>query len=106
MADAAPNRRNQGNRRGILIRNTACAIRSLARFEHPFDTIKAWMGATHFQIRRLRNVHTEIALHVLAYNIKRMIELSTSHSLLRDPHTEIGNIPEQTEQARPGKVTN
>ena len=31
------------------------------------------MGATHFQIRRLRNVHTEMALHVLAYNIKRMI---------------------------------
>jgi hypothetical protein len=43
--------------------------------EHPFGTIKAWMGATHFQMRRLRNVRTEMALHVLAYNIKRMIKL-------------------------------
>jgi hypothetical protein len=43
--------------------------------EHPFGTIKDWMGATHFQMRRLRNVRTEMALQVLAYNIKRMIEL-------------------------------
>ena len=43
--------------------------------EHPFGTIKAWMGATHFQMRRLGNFRTEMALHVLAYNIKRMIGL-------------------------------
>ena len=43
--------------------------------EHPFGTIKAWMGATHFQMRRLKNVRTEMALHVLAYNIKRMVSL-------------------------------
>jgi hypothetical protein len=42
---------------------------------HPFGTIKAWMGATHFQMRRLPNVRTEMALHVLAYNIKRMVAL-------------------------------
>ncbi|MFC3061833.1 IS1182 family transposase [Paenirhodobacter populi] len=43
--------------------------------EHPFGTIKAWMGTTHFLTRRLRNVRTEIALNVLAYNIKRMVAL-------------------------------
>ena len=43
--------------------------------EHPFGTIKGWMGATHFQMRRLKNVRTEMALHVLAYNIKRMVSL-------------------------------
>lgn len=43
--------------------------------EHPFGTIKAWMGTTHFLMRRLRNVKTEIALNVLAYNIKRMVAL-------------------------------
>lgn len=43
--------------------------------EHPFGTIKAWMGATHFLTRRLRGVRTEIALNVLAYNIKRMVAL-------------------------------
>lgn len=43
--------------------------------EHPFGTIKAWMGATHFLTRRLKNVRSEMALNVLAYNIKRMINL-------------------------------
>jgi transposase len=43
--------------------------------EHPFGTIKAWMGATHFQMRRLKHVRTEMALQVLAYNIKRMMAL-------------------------------
>ncbi|WP_423211826.1 IS1182 family transposase [Paracoccus yeei] len=43
--------------------------------EHPFGTIKAWMGHTHFLTRRLANVRTEMALNVLAYNIKRMISL-------------------------------
>ena len=43
--------------------------------EHPFGTIKAWMGTTHFLTRRLKNVRTEMALNVLAYNIKRMISI-------------------------------
>jgi hypothetical protein len=43
--------------------------------EHPFGTIKAWMGATHFLTRSLKNVRTEMALNVLAYNIKRMASL-------------------------------
>ena len=43
--------------------------------EHPFGTIKAWMGATHFQMRTLKHVATEMALHVLAYNLKRVINI-------------------------------
>jgi hypothetical protein len=43
--------------------------------EHPFGTIKAWMGATHFRLRTLEKVRTEMSLHVLAYNLKRMIAL-------------------------------
>lgn len=43
--------------------------------EHPFGTIKAWMGATHFKMRTLKHVATEMALHVLAYNIKRVIAI-------------------------------
>ena len=46
-----------------------------ATVEHPFGTLKAWMGATHFLTRRLKNVRTEMSLLVLAYNIKRMIRL-------------------------------
>jgi BMFP domain-containing protein YqiC len=41
--------------------------------EHPFGTLKAWMGATHFLTRTLDKVRTEMSLHVLAYNLKRMI---------------------------------
>ena len=43
--------------------------------EHPFGTIKAWMGATHFQLRRLPKVASEMALHVLAYNMKRVMQI-------------------------------
>jgi transposase len=43
--------------------------------EHPFGTIKAWMGATHFQMRRLPKVASEMALHVLAYNMKRVMQI-------------------------------
>jgi hypothetical protein len=43
--------------------------------EHPFGTLKAWMGATHFLTKRLKNVSTEMSLHVLAYNIKRVINI-------------------------------
>jgi transposase len=43
--------------------------------EHPFGTIKAWMGATHFRLRTLEKVSAEMSLHVLAYNLKRMIAI-------------------------------
>jgi transposase len=43
--------------------------------EHPFGTIKCWMGATHFLTRRLPKVATEMALNVLAYNIKRVMAI-------------------------------
>ena len=41
--------------------------------EHPLGTLKAWMGSTHFLMKRLKNVRTEISLRVLAYNLKRVI---------------------------------
>ena len=43
--------------------------------EHPFGTIKMRMGATHFLMKRLKNVRTEIALSVLAYNLTRVINI-------------------------------
>jgi transposase len=46
-----------------------------ATVEHPFDTLKAWMGATHFKTKRLEKVRTEMSLHVLAYNLKRVIAI-------------------------------
>ena len=43
--------------------------------EHPFGTLKAWMGSTHFLTKTLPRVSTEMSLHVLAYNMKRVMNL-------------------------------
>ena len=43
--------------------------------EHVFGTLKHWMGSTHFLMRGLKHVATEMSLHVLAYNLKRVIKL-------------------------------
>ena len=43
--------------------------------EHPYGTIKSWMGAQHFQMKTLKHVSTEMSLHVLAYNMKRVLKI-------------------------------
>ena len=43
--------------------------------EHPYATIKHCMGATHFVMKRLPNVRAEMSLHVLAYNLRRVINI-------------------------------
>lgn len=50
--------------------------------EHPFGTIKAWMGATHFLTRTIERMSTEMSLHVLAYNMKRVIKLLGSEEIM------------------------
>jgi transposase len=51
--------------------------------EHPFATIKAWMGATHFLTKTLPKVRTEMSLHVLAYNMKRAIKILGTRTLIQ-----------------------
>ncbi len=51
--------------------------------EHPFGTIKARMGATHFLMKRLKNVRTEMALSVLAYNLTRVMNILGIAPLLK-----------------------
>jgi len=55
--------------------------------EHPFATLKAWMGATHFLMRTLPKVRTEMSLHVLAYNMKRVIRLLGTAALIKAMRT-------------------
>ena len=50
--------------------------------EHPFGTLKAWMGHTHFLTKTLPRVSTEMSLHVLAYNLKRVLNLLGARPLL------------------------
>ncbi|MEM7254551.1 MAG: transposase, partial [Pseudomonadota bacterium] len=51
--------------------------------EHPFGTLKAWMGATHFLTKTLPHTRTEMSLHALAYNMKRVMQIMGVQSLLR-----------------------
>ena len=50
--------------------------------EHPFGTLKAWMGSTHFLTKTLPRVRTEMSLHVLAYNLKRMPQIFGTQTLV------------------------
>ena len=51
--------------------------------EHPFGTLKFWMGHTHFLMKTLDNVGTEMSLHVLAYNMKRVMKILGVPELLQ-----------------------
>lgn len=50
--------------------------------EHPFGTLKCWMGYTHFLMKTVPKVSTEMSLHVLAYNMKRVINIMGTRKLI------------------------
>jgi len=50
--------------------------------EHPFGTLKLWMGSAHFLTRTLDRVSTEMGLHVLAYNLKRVMKITGTAALM------------------------
>ena len=51
--------------------------------EHPFGTLTAWMGATHFLTKTLDGVSTEMSLHVLAYNFKRLVRIMGAELMMK-----------------------
>jgi len=58
-----------------LDKNPDAMRRRRETVEHPFGTIKMRMGATHFLMKTLPKVATEMALHVLAYNLTRVLNI-------------------------------
>jgi hypothetical protein len=66
VLDAMQRRLNQ-NPEAMTLRR--CTV------EHVLGTLRHWMGSTHFLTRRLPNVSTEMSLQVLAYNLKRVINI-------------------------------
>src|SRR4029077_19423824 len=79
---AARPARNGGSRAGSMsmcwrpCRSDPHAMRQRRETaEHPFGTLKMRMGATHFLMKRLPKVATEMALHVLAYNLTRVMNI-------------------------------
>lgn len=65
--------------------------------EHPFGTIKLWMGWTHFLTKTLGGVSTEMSLHVLAYNIKRVIKILGPGALIQALRPPKARLDSQTE---------
>ena len=51
--------------------------------EHPFGTLKFWMGSAHFLMKTLHNVKTEMSLHILSYNMKRVMKFLGGQGLLQ-----------------------
>ena len=51
--------------------------------EHAFGTLKFWMGHAHFLMKTLHNVRTEMSLHVLSYNMKRVMKILGVPGLLQ-----------------------
>jgi hypothetical protein len=66
--------------------------------EHTFGTLKAWMGSAHFLTKSLPHVRTEMSLHVLAYNMKRVMKILGTRSLLQAMRAERAS-------ARPHQMT-
>jgi hypothetical protein len=50
--------------------------------EHTYGTIKLWMGSAHFLTKTIDRVSTEMSLHVLAYNLKRMMKILGTEALM------------------------
>ena len=60
----------------VELKKNPDAMRQRKRLvEHPYGTIKHWMGSTHFLMKRLPNVQAEMSLHVLTYNLRRAINI-------------------------------
>ena len=64
--------------------------------EHPFGTLKSWMGYTHFQMRTLKHVSTEMSLHVLAYNMKRVMQIVGIKPLIERIQELMSNLFEKS----------
>ena len=58
-----------------LDRMPEAMTRRRSTIEHVFGTLKHWMGSAHFLTRTLARVSTEMSLHVLAYNLKRVLSI-------------------------------
>jgi len=65
-----------------LKKNPLAMRQRKALVEHPFSTLKQLMGSTHFLRRRLPNVKAEMSLHILAYNMKRAINVLGANKIL------------------------
>ena len=55
--------------------------RRKAWVEHPFGTLKLWMGKNPLKLRGKHKVQTEINLYTIAYNFKRLIKIDYNEQI-------------------------
>ena len=84
-----------------LDRNPGAMTVRRSTVEHPFGTIKCWMGATHFLTMTLPKVATEMALNVLAYNMKRVINIMGADGLLDAMRAIMAKLRSKSARAEP-----
>src|SRR5208337_617212 len=73
----------QSRRRAKKTWRPDAMIERRSTVEHAFGTLKFWMGSAHFLMKRLGNVRTEMSLHVLSYNMKRVVKILGVPGLLQ-----------------------
>lgn len=66
-----------------LDRNPGKMKQRRSTVEHVFGTLKFWMGSAHFLMKTIKHVSTEMSLHVLAYNLRRVINIFGVENLMR-----------------------
>jgi transposase len=65
-----------------LRRRPAVMLARRSLVEHPFGTLKSWTSSNHFLTKRLSGVSTETSLQILAYNMKRAINLVGTRKIM------------------------
>ena len=74
----------QGEEMQLRLNNAPEMMRVRKRtVEHPFATLKQWMGATHFLTRKLAGVSAEMSLNVLACNLERVMKIIGANGLMK-----------------------
>jgi transposase len=73
--------------------------------EHPFATLKMRMGATHFLMKRLPKVAAEMALHVLAYNLTRVMNIIGVQRLLAGCGHALAAVPDRIRRSPSRRAT-
>jgi hypothetical protein len=66
-----------------LDRNSGKMKQRRSTVEHVFGTLKFWMGSAHFLMKTLKHVGTEMSLHVLSYNLRRVINILGVEELMK-----------------------
>ena len=66
-----------------MVKATKIPLRSKTVRSKPFRGAAEWIGATHFKMKTLKHVATEMALHVLAYHMTRVIAIFGVQELLK-----------------------